>query len=288
MIPGIVNFLLGVFLAQAVSAPRDLQVRVLPENPKQGQLVVIEVWGAEAGDELRGRFLNRKLRFFSDGQHGTRALTAVPLRAKPGKKTLSLELRMSASESMFRSQPVMVAKGQFGTQTISVAAKYVRPPEEVRKRIQSEGAEIKKLWQAAATRRMWRGSFVWPRKDRVGSPFGLKRVFNGRLKSRHFGVDIRGKMGSPVAAIGVGRVVMVADRYYSGNTVVIDHGLRLFSLYFHLSKADVKKGQRVKKGQIIGRVGSTGRSTGPHLHMSTKIENLSFDPLSLLAFDFNS
>jgi murein DD-endopeptidase MepM/ murein hydrolase activator NlpD len=110
-------------------------------------------------------------------------------------------------------------------------------------------------------------------------------MFNGQLRSRHWGLDIDGRLGDPILAMGDGTVVMVAERYYSGGTLVIDHGLRLFSLYFHLSEFAVKPGERVARGQLIGRVGSTGRSTGPHLHLTTKLEDRSFDPTALLEMD---
>jgi murein DD-endopeptidase MepM/ murein hydrolase activator NlpD len=146
---------------------------------------------------------------------------------------------------------------------------------------------MKSIWRALPSKRKWRGSFVWPRKDEICSTFGARRMFNDKLKSRHFGVDIDGKTGDPVLAIGAGRVVMVSDRYYAGGTVVIDHGLRLFSLYFHLSEFQVEVGDMVEKGQLIGKVGRSGRVTGPHLHLGIRVEGLSFDPLSLLEFDFD-
>ena len=146
---------------------------------------------------------------------------------------------------------------------------------------------MRSIWRALPSKRKWRGSFVWPRKDEICSTFGAKRMFNKKLASRHFGVDIDGKDGDPVRAIGTGRVVMVSDRYYAGGTVVIDHGLRLYSLYFHLSEFLVKTGDTVEKGQLIGKVGRSGRVTGPHLHLGTRVEGLSFDPLSLLEFDFD-
>ena len=105
--------------------------------------------------------------------------------------------------------------------------------------------------------------------------------------STNLGLDIDGRSGSPVRAIGAGRVVMVVERYYSGGTVVIDHGLRLFSLYYHLSAMGVRPGQGVERGQRIGKVGRSGRVTGPHLHLSTKVEGEHCDPLSLFGFDFD-
>ena len=119
----------------------------------------------------------------------------------------------------------------------------------------------------------------------------LKTNFYTQLKAhgKAVGLPSDGDMGNSEVghnAIGAGRVVMVADRYYAGRTVVIDHGLRLFSLYIHLSEELVREGQSVRKGQLIGRVGRTGRVTGPHLHLGTKVEGVTFDPVSLLDFDF--
>ncbi len=118
------------------------------------------------------------------------------------------------------------------------------------------------------------------------SLFGERRIFNGTLKSRHLGLDIDGKTGDPVRAANDGVVRLTRDCFYSGNTVFLSHGAGIFTDYFHLSKILVKNGQTVKKGQVIGLLGRTGRVTGPHLHFATKVSGTIFDPEALLRFDF--
>jgi hypothetical protein len=277
--------ILALVALLAAPAPRALDIKVIPERPRQGQLVLIELAGTIPGDSVSGTFDGRKLRFYVDRAGRIKALAAVPLRRKPGNASLVINVTPRGEDPVIRGQVVEIEPGEFEKQELSVDPRFVKAPPEARDRINAERRAMKLLWKTAATPRKWRGSFSWPRKDRISSAFGLRRIFNGRLRSRHWGLDIDGKLGQQVRAIGAGRVVMVADRYYSGGTVVIDHGLRLFSLYFHLSSFDVKKGQLVEKGQIIGRVGKSGRVTGPHLHLSTKLEGVTFDPGSLLDAD---
>jgi len=283
----LIKVLLPLLLLATDQPERNLSVKVFPPRPAQGKLLVVQVEGAEPGDRVSGEFAGRKLRFFIDGQGRVRALTAVSWKQEPGDASLVVTVQPPRGDPIIQGVAVPVLDFQFEEQKLKVNPKYVRPPEEVRARIRRERAAMKSVWRALPTGRRWRGSFVWPRKDEICSTFGARRMFNQKLKSRHFGVDIDGKTGDPVVAIGAGRVVMVSDRYYAGGTVVIDHGLRLFSLYFHLSEFLVEVGDDVEKGQPIGKVGRSGRVTGPHLHLGTRVEGLSFDPLSLLEFDFD-
>ena len=268
------------------AAERRITVEVEPPRPVQGQLLVVEVHGAKGGDRLSGRFGDRKLRFFIDRRGRVRALAAVELEAEPGPAEIEVQVLPKDGAVITETAQVQVKAGKFDEQELRVKRKYVEPPKKYAERIARERVEMEQLWEAPPTARKWRGSFVWPRRDEITSSFGLRRVFNGETQTRHRGLDIDGPTGGSVKAIGAGRVVMVADRYYAGRTVVIDHGLRLFSLYIHLSEELVREGQSVRKGQLIGRVGRTGRVTGPHLHLGTKIEGVTFDPVSLLDFDF--
>jgi murein DD-endopeptidase MepM/ murein hydrolase activator NlpD len=249
-------------------------------------MVLVQVEGTRPGDRVEGSLGERKLRFYLDKRKRVRAISAIALSQAPGGLSLTVTVTPKQGDPIIAGIPVPVRPGEFEEQELSVDPKYVKPPKRVKARIRRERKAMKRLWARKPTRRKWRGNFVWPRKDVICSAFGLKRMFNGELQSRHYGVDIDGRTGSPIRAIGAGRVVMVSNRYYAGGTVVIDHGLKLFSLYFHMSEFSVKTGEQVKKGQLIGKVGRTGRVTGPHVHLSTKIEGLSFDPLSLLEFDF--
>jgi murein DD-endopeptidase MepM/ murein hydrolase activator NlpD len=289
---GILALLLGLSAAAAAALPtEDFGVVVLPVEPVQGQLVVVEllgVDGATAATAVSGSFGDRALHFYRDGAGRLRALSAVPLQQPPGKLSVTVRVERGGDgeNPVIRSLPVKIRKGKFASQTLRVDPRFLQPPKRAYAQIAADNQALNALWAAKPTARQWRGNFVWPRQDKVGGGFGVRRVFNGTQRSRHWGVDIRGETGDPVQAIGTGTVVLVRDCYYSGGTVVIDHGLSLFSLYFHFSAYDVAVGDRVEQGQCIGKVGSTGRATGAHLHLSTKLGTLPFDPASLFQTDF--
>jgi murein DD-endopeptidase MepM/ murein hydrolase activator NlpD len=130
------------------------------------------------------------------------------------------------------------------------------------------------------------GRFIIPSEGEVAPNFGEQRIFNDQPRSPHSGVDISSPFGAPVVASNAGRIVLVSNLYYAGNTVIIDHGLGVFTLYIHLSKFKVERGDVVAKGAIIGEIGATGRVTGPHLHWGVKIQGNRVDPFSLLYLDF--
>ena len=119
--------------------------------------------------------------------------------------------------------------------------------------------------------------------DPANSAFGTRSILNGQPRSPHSGADFRSAAGTPIKAPNAGRVVLAGDRYFTGNTVIIDHGLGLFSLFAHLSEVSVKEGDSVQSGEVVGKVGATGRVTGPHLHWSVRLSGARVDPLSLLA-----
>ena len=132
-------------------------------------------------------------------------------------------------------------------------------------------------------RRLWQGAFQAPVRARANSSFGTRSVFNGEARSPHSGADFRAKAGTPVAAPATGVVRIAEPLFFTGNTVVIDHGLGLYSLLAHLSKFNVKEGDLVRRAHIVGFVGATGRVTGPHLHWSVRLNGARVDPLSLIA-----
>jgi len=124
--------------------------------------------------------------------------------------------------------------------------------------------------------------FIYPLETKITSDFGKKRVYNGSLKSYHSGTDYRAKVGTKIKAINNGKVVIAKNRFYAGNSIVLDHGNGIYSGYYHLSKMNYKEGDLVKKGDIIGLSGSTGRVTGPHLHFSFRIHGIQVDPLQAI------
>jgi murein DD-endopeptidase MepM/ murein hydrolase activator NlpD len=156
----------------------------------------------------------------------------------------------------------------------------------VRKRIQADRKAFARAFAHPFAPPLFDASFDWPRRAPTSGRYGDQRVLNGKKASVHYGLDITGPTGSPIAAANDGEVVAARDAYYSGNTVVLWHGADLYTVYFHMSRVDVRVGQKVRRGQPIGALGATGRVTGPHLHWGVKVGGLYVDPLSVLAIDF--
>jgi murein DD-endopeptidase MepM/ murein hydrolase activator NlpD len=230
-----------------------------------------------AGGEAAGEPIHFERR--SDSSF--RALLGVPIEtADSFRVTLFLE-RGEALDTVVAALPVR--QGGYPNEVLAVAPAFVKPDSAAAARIQSDIAKSREISRVSQQRaRLWRGSFVLPRSSRITSPFGSARVFNGEVQSRHLGADFAGAIGAPVRAAGKGVVALVADFYLAGRAIYIDHGAGLVTAYFHLSRADVRRGQTVSAGQRIGAVGQSGRVTGPHLHWVARYGAISVDPMSLL------
>ena len=159
-------------------------------------------------------------------------------------------------------------------------AKQDASPEN-QDRAVKEDRLLKRIW-SKNTSKKWNSRFVNPTDTEISTEFGVTRIMNKKKTSIHRGIDFRGKKGAQIKAINAGTVVLTDDLFFGGNTLVIDHGMGLYSIYMHLSKFNVATGDRVTGGEVIGLVGSSGRATGPHLHMSVKLQGLSVNPESLL------
>jgi hypothetical protein len=175
-----------------------------------------------------------------------------------------------------------VARREFPSEVLHVARRFTRPPAAVEARIEEERRLVQEVLRQVTPEPLWTEPFALPREDRFTSVFGTARVFNGEIQSRHWGDDIAGRPGDPVAAANRGRVALARELYFSGNSVYVDHGLGLYTAYFHLSEILVREGELVEKGQILGRVGATGRVTGPHLHWSANWQGIPVEPRALL------
>ncbi|HUF31397.1 MAG TPA: M23 family metallopeptidase [Gemmatimonadaceae bacterium] len=167
---------------------------------------------------------------------------------------------------------------------LNVAPRFSRQPDSATAaRMARESAMAMEVARRAhETPRLWDEPFARPRPSRITSAFGTGRVFNGAVQSRHLGVDLAGDIGAPVRAANRGVVALVADFYLAGTAIYVDHGEGLVTGYFHLSKAEVAAGDTVARGAIIGRVGATGRVTGPHLHWIARYGTVTVDPLSVV------
>jgi len=177
-----------------------------------------------------------------------------------------------------------VVDGKYAKETIHVQKSKVNPKSKtVKNRTQKEYAEAMKIYATVTPQNYVTSPFIVPLQSKITSAFGKARVYNDTLKGYHSGTDFRAKIGTPIVASNDGKVVLVQNRFYSGNSIIIDHGQGIYTCYYHLSVFKVKKGEMVKKGQILGLSGDTGRITGPHLHFSARVGGLQVDPLQLVA-----
>jgi murein DD-endopeptidase MepM/ murein hydrolase activator NlpD len=159
---------------------------------------------------------------------------------------------------------------------------------ETERRAVSEGERLRTLYRTITPERLWRGRWTRPvAGPEPGTGFGSRRVINGQPRAPHTGIDFAAPKGTPVVAVNSGRVALLGDFFFPGRFVALDHGLGLYTLYFHLDTVSVTDGERVERGQTIGTVGSTGRATGPHLHFGAQAGPARIDPAALLGLDVN-
>jgi murein DD-endopeptidase MepM/ murein hydrolase activator NlpD len=178
---------------------------------------------------------------------------------------------------------VPVARGEYRMERLTVAPRFGTPPDSaLAERIARESMIARRLSCRSHHRpQLWRAPFVRPRPSRVTSPFGGGREFNGVVQSRHMGTDLAGQAGAPIRAMNRGVVTFVGEFYLGGRVVYVDHGAGLISAYLHMSRQLVAVGDTVAAGQVIGRVGATGRVTGPHLHWIVRYGTVTVDPMSV-------
>ena len=186
-------------------------------------------------------------------------------------------------ECQRRTGAVLSNQARYPRERITVPPRMVEYDSVTSARIESEGLRAREVSRRSHdTPRLWSLPLRLPRPGRITSPYGGAREYNGKVASRHTGTDFAGAVGAPVVAPTGGVVALVADFYLAGKAVYLDHGAGLVTGYFHLSRADVAKGDTVKAGQRIGAVGRSGRVTGPHLHWIMRYGTISIDPMSLV------
>lgn len=210
-------------------------------------------------------------------------LVGIDLETRPGAYELEVSAEPEAGAPVTGKVQLRVLAKQFPTRRLTVDEKFVTPPPEVEDRIRREAARITAIHASVTPERLWGGVFRRPVPAEPGSSFGKRSILNRKPRSPHSGVDFSVPEGTEVRAPNSGRVVLAADLYYTGLTVILDHGLGMFSLFAHLAKIDVGEGELVRPGSLVGRVGMTGRSTGPHLHWSVRLVQSRVDPMALIS-----
>jgi len=178
--------------------------------------------------------------------------------------------------------PLEVVDGNYKKEKISVQKSKVKLSKKDKRRAALEYKEATDIYNRVTKENFVDREYIMPLDSKITSDFGTARVYNGTLNGYHSGTDFRAKVGTPLISSNDGVVVLVKDRFYSGGSVIIDHGQGIYLCYYHMSRFDVKEGDKIKRGDIIGLSGVSGRVTGPHLHFSARVGGIQVDPLSLI------
>jgi len=284
--------ILPLVLAAAAFAPArpaaSVRTLLLPDTPVEfigrdfqpGEAVLAELTDRTAVRSVSIRLGGRNYRLGPD-----RPFVLIGLDLDLPAKALPFELdeitRDGAAVKLRRE--LLVAPREFSSSRFWVSQAMLTPPREESERVRREQILLQGVFNVVTP--AWRGdgNFIAPLAQEPSPNFGQRRIYNRTTTSVHVGVDFGAPWGTAIRASNAGRIVLASQLYLSGWTVIIDHGRGVFTFYAHCSKFLVKRGDLVRKGQAIARVGNTGRSTGPHLHWSARIGDCRVDPLSLLA-----
>jgi murein DD-endopeptidase MepM/ murein hydrolase activator NlpD len=258
---------------------------------KQGQVLVVKVKGEDQATEVNGTFLKRTIPFFREFRPGEPdgyiGLLGIDMQDEPGSYDLAVEVKQG-EQSKQLSFNVLVAKENFTVEHLTLPKDKVDLDEKGAARWKAEQEQVKQALAENSRLKLWRSNFVEPVNGKRTGIFGSVRIMNGKPRNPHNGEDIGAPMGTDVAATNDGIVRITVDHIFSGKGVFVDHGLGFYSMYFHLSEILVNDGDLVKAGQIIGKVGATGRATGPHLHWGVKLNGARVNPYSLLDLPFKN
>ena len=278
-------FLLLTFLASVTLAFDISSVEVSSFKVANGKTALLE-FKRQGGIEYKSVKVDKKeFQIFSNPRDKNLKYALIPFSyyETKGNKTLNIkyvENKKIKSETLL----LKVVDGKYAKEEIKVSSSKVNPKsKEVKKRISKEYAAAMKIYNTVTPKSYISSAFIKPMESKITSSFGKARVYNGSLKGYHSGTDYRAKVGTPIVSVNDGKVVLVQDRFYSGGTVLVDHGEGIYTCYFHMSEFSVKEGTMVKRGELIGLSGQSGRVTGPHLHFSARINGIQVDPLQLIA-----
>jgi murein DD-endopeptidase MepM/ murein hydrolase activator NlpD len=263
-----------------------VRLRLSSSESSQGGLLEMEVHSGSPLAELKAEWAGHTLPFWADDSHDDvrRALLGIDLERPAGRYDLTLAGQLQGGHPLSCSAVVSVKAGRFAIERLRVAQQFVEPSPKDLERAKQETQRLREIYASVTPERLWQGKFRLPLDGvQTARNFGRRRVLNGQPGSPHSGVDIPAVTGTPVHATQRGRVVLAEPLYFSGNTVVLDHGLGLYTLYGHLDSIDVAVGDLVEAGALLGNVGATGRVTGPHLHWGLVVNEARVNPLQLVA-----
>lgn len=253
-----------------------------PRSIKVGSPCLFKVEMSTAPSNVKTTWQGRDLVFFPVGQrHVWYGLAGVDVEAPAGSDKLDIEATMPDGRIVTAVREIPVGPSAYKTVKLKVPDKFVQPDAETLKRIEVDKELKREAFSHQIASPQWSGPFRPPVNSTPSEGFGTRRTFNGKLASIHRGLDYHAKAGTPIRAANAGTVVLAQELFYEGNCVIIDHGQQFMTLYMHLSRIQVAKGEIVKEGQQIGLSGATGRATGPHLHAAVRWQGAYLDPAQL-------
>ena len=260
----------------------------------QGSLLLLEVRSRKPLAEVTAEWNSKNVPFWQASAGGAdsdkapatdlrEAILGVDLERAPGTYPLVVHVQIAGSKPETCTLQIPVRAGKFATERLKVGKEFVEPNPEQIQRANEERDKLRAIFDQVTPEKLWDGDFRIPLDGvTTGGNFGKRRVLNGQPGSPHSGVDFPAVTGTPVHAAQNGRVALAQELFFSGNTVVVDHGLGIYTFYGHLSEIDVKVGDELQSGQVLGKVGATGRVTGPHLHWGLTVERARVNGLQLV------
>jgi len=267
----------------AGTAASEMQITHQARSLQPGEVVLLKARSQKPLRRLTAAAFGRQFPLFSDEKSLVwTGIVGIDLETKPGRQVVKLQGTATDGRTVLAEDTLTVTSRSFPTRRLTVDEKFVSPPQRMLARIREESARVQAIFNTVTPRRYWSGAFSLPVPGSVISAFGKRSVYNGKARSPHSGTDFQGAVGTPIRAPNAGKVVLASDLYYSGNTVILDHGLGLYSYFGHMSAFSVREGDQVKSGEVLGKVGATGLVTGPHLHWSVRLVGTRVDPLSLI------
>ena len=279
----------GLVAARAASA-QPARLTAAPARPQPGAIVRLTLLDRAASDSIvsiLGSLAGEPLHFARAGKGSWHAIGGVPTNAEGRVNARAIVARASGAVDTLRAAMILPPIPRIKSEPLAVDSSFSRPIDSATSaRIARENARAREVGRRSHdSPALWTAAFLRPRTSRVTSVFGSGRVFNGAVTSRHFGIDYAGAVGEPILAANNGVVALVDSFFLAGHVVYIDHGAGVVTGYFHMSEQLVAVGDSVTRGQEIGRVGKTGRVTGPHLHWSARYGTVTVNPGDLLTLD---
>jgi murein DD-endopeptidase MepM/ murein hydrolase activator NlpD len=266
----------------------DWSVTANPDHLVNGAPLLFQVKTPAPVASLTATWLGHNLEFAATPDGSWFALAGISLETEPGSYPLELTATTRDGRKLHFEQKFPVTSGTYETIELTVSKDFTAPSPEQMEIIKRDQEIKKKTFAEVTAEREWAGPFLPPVEAPTSDVFGTRRVFNGVTKSVHQGLDYRVPTATPVSAVNAGKVILARPLYFEGNCVVIDHGQGLLTLYLHLSEFKVREGDTVKRGQLIGLSGATGRATGPHLHIAVRWQGTYLNPAVLLGLPIPS